>query len=273
MIREKLLFSLLHYFNVKFIFFIIGTIIGVIIGIFILLPFNEFVYFKEINPNSSYAIEYVFKQLYDVLTWQIPIKTTFYAIVGGSLGLLSALFYNILGKKLLQIQQLNNELQKDLYVLITQSESSLLEFKSSFRWDFNENKINRSLELAVLKTIAGYMNSEGGTLLIGVNDDGEILGIENDYTTFKKPNRDGFEQAIITAIATKIGTDACRLIKLIFHSIHNKCVCRIIVSSSNRPIYIKEGADEKFYLRTGATTRRLNVKEAVDHINTHWKNK
>ncbi len=110
----------------------------------------------------------------------------------------------------------------DLRALIARGESANLEFKSSFRWDLRENKVNRALEAVVLKTLAGYMNSSGGTLLIGVADDGSIVGLDRDYTTLKKPDRDGFEQALMTAIAAKLGADACRTVQIVFHSLEKQ---------------------------------------------------
>ena len=100
-----------------------------------------------------------------------------------------------------------------------------MEFKSSFRWDLRENKVNRALEAVVLKTLAGYMNGNGGTLLIGVADDGAVVGLDHDYKTLKKQDRDGFEQALMTAVATKLGGDACRCVQIVFHSVQNKEKC------------------------------------------------
>jgi len=124
--------------------------------------------------------------------------------------------------------------------LIAQGESANLEFKSSFRWDLRENKVNRALEGVILKTLAGYMNGSGGTLLIGVADDAPSLAPER-LQTLKKPDRDGFEQALMTAIATKIGADACRSVQMVVHSMDNKEVCRVMVASASRPMYVKEG--------------------------------
>ena len=74
----------------------------------------------------------------------------------------------------------------------------------------------------ILKTLAGYMNGNGGTLLIGVADDGAIVGLEKDYKTLKKQDRDGFEQALMTAVATKIGGDACHSVQIVFHSVEKR---------------------------------------------------
>ena len=68
--------------------------------------------------------------------------------------------------------------------LLAQVESQHLEFKSSMRWDIKEGRLNKELTNAIAKTIAGFMNSEGGTLLIGVDDHGNVLGLEKDFATF-----------------------------------------------------------------------------------------
>lgn len=77
--------------------------------------------------------------------------------------------------------------------VIAEGESSELEFKFSLRWDRKENRINKTLESVVIKTVAAFANSQGGSLLIGVNDDGSISGLEADYLSLKGANPDKFE--------------------------------------------------------------------------------
>ncbi len=84
-------------------------------------------------------------------------------------------------------------------------ESSILEFKSSVRWDYYQERVNKDLEQVIVKTIAAFMNTEGGTLLIGVNDDGEIIGIEKDINTLRKKNNDGFELLLNNLISEYMG--------------------------------------------------------------------
>src|SRR5208283_3043698 len=115
-----------------------------------------------------------------------------YAVVGVILSLGGAAVYSSMQRRSQRIEQLSAALGSNLRELIAQGESDSLEFKSSFRWDLRENKVNRALEGVVLKTIAGYMNGNGGTLLIGVADDGRVVGLGHDYPTLKKPDRDGF---------------------------------------------------------------------------------
>jgi predicted HTH transcriptional regulator len=170
-----------------------------------------------------------------------------------------------------QIRQLSAALDDDVRGTIAQGESATLEFKSTFRWDLREGHINRSLENVVMKTLAGYMNSQGGTLLMGVADDGAILGLDNDYSVLKKPGRDGFEQLLMTSIASKLGADACQTVQTVFHAVEGRDVCRVIVSPAHRPVYVKDGETPKLYVRTGVSTRELNVQEAINYTATRWK--
>jgi len=170
----------------------------------------------------------------------------------------------------MQIQQLSAALEQDLAALIGRGEGPDLEFKSSFRWDLKESKVNRALEGVVLKTLAGFLNSKGGTLLIGVADEGAVLGIEHDYQTLKKRDRDGFEQAITSTIAAKLGTDVRQHIQVFFHSLDGKDVCRIILARSPKPVYMKHERGTKFYVRAGGSTREMTVQTAVDYIAQRW---
>jgi len=193
------------------------------------------------------------------------------AQIGAVFGLIIALVYERLHWRIQNIHQLSTELSVHIKTLIQQGENPLLEFKSSFRWDLEQNCTNRELEAVILKTIAGFLNSStGGTLIIGVSDNGVIIGLERDYLTLKRQDQDSFEQAIITAISTKSGADLCQFVKVLFHVVENKHVCRLIIHASPHPVFLKQGKLLKFYLRTGGGTRDLNIKEAVDFIIHRW---
>ena len=156
-------------------------------------------------------------------------------------------------------------------MLILQGEGPALEFKSSFRWDLEQDRVNSALETVVLKTLAGYLNSSlGGTLLIGVADTGEIIGLEKDYKSLKRQDQDGYEQAIITAISAQLGADLCQFVKVLFHVVDGKHVCRLIILASPRPVFLNQSNTPKFYLRTGGGTRDLNIQEAVEFIAHRW---
>lgn len=248
----------------------IALLTGALFGLFVLRPTNDFVAWHEHEVAAPSAWAYVWKELSDSLQGAKPTKTAFYAAVGSLFSLLAAGFYSSVHKRNHRIDELTAELGRNLDALIGSGESDSLEFKSSFRWDLKENRTNRALETVIMKSLAGFLNGRGGTLLIGVSDEGEILGLEPDYQSLKKRDRDGFEQALITAVAHQLGGDLAPYIQVVFHTSHNKDVCRVIVEPAPRPVYLEQSGAPKLYLRSAATTRELNVKEAIDYQAARW---
>ena len=84
-------------------------------------------------------------------------------------------------------------IESELHELINRGESNTLEFKSTLRYDLEQQKVNKDLAKVIPKTLAGFLNAEGGMLLIGVADNGQILGLENDISSLRKKNLDYFE--------------------------------------------------------------------------------
>lgn len=251
--------------------FIVASLLGIAVGVFVLFPINEFVYYSEYQETGTLALRFAVAQVQQALRGQRPKKTIFYGAVGVVLSLGGAAIYTSMMRRSEKIRQLSAALEEDVRQTIALGESASLEFKSSFRWDVKEDRFNRALEAVVLKTLAGLMNSKGGTLLIGVADDGSIVGLERDYTTLKKQDRDGFEQVLMTAVASKLGGDACHCVQAVFHSVESKDVCRVIVAPAHRPVYLRDGDAPKLYVRTGVSTRELNVQDAINYTEVRWK--
>ena len=270
---KRFLTGLLH--RRQQIRFLLSTIlVGAVMGFMFLFPINEFVYYHEhakFLKNPASASQFVMQQMLESVRGRTPQKTTFYLLVGALLGLLSGLIHASMHRKLLRIQQLSDELGRDLRMLIREGEGPLLEFKSTYRWDLQESRVNRALEAVVMKTLAGFMNNAGGTLLIGIADNGRVIGLDKDYQTLKKPNRDGFEQAVMTAVASNLGADVCQFVQIIFHTLDDRDVCRLIVSPASRPVFIKQGKTPRLYVRTGGGTRELNIEEAMQFIGNRWR--
>ena len=154
--------------------------------------------------------------------------------------------------------------------LIDGGESDRVEFKSSLRWDLRESKTNKLLEKVVMKTLAGFLNTKGGTLLIGVDDGGAVIGLAADYGTLHKKDRDGFELHLRQLVARDLGEAASVFLTVTFHEIDGRDVCQITVEPSDYPIYVDDRKTAVFYLRTGNATRALPVDEAVKHIQHRW---
>jgi len=245
---------------------------GLLSGIFIFLPVNELTSFYEYRPSEDITVwQFISNQLVRALTLQTPVKFFFYLTFGGLMGIIFLLSLKAFRKKNSLIFQLEKELEKNLPVLLKNKEDDTLEFKSSFRFDYKQLKVNKALESVITKTLAGFMNTMGGSLLIGVADDGSVLGLENDYNTLSRKDRDGFTQLLTSTISDKMGVPACRLVRILFHEHDGKDVCRIIVLPSPVPIYVTEDKQAHLFVRTASGTREMDVQEALIFIKERFR--
>jgi len=150
-------------------------------------------------------------------------------------------------------------------------ESDTLEFKSSTRWDIREGKVNKDIEKVNVKTVAGFLNSKlGGTLLIGVNDDGKPVGLAADYDSLRKKDRDGFELHLRQLIERSLGGSVAPFLTVTFHEIDGHDICQVTVEPSDHAVYVQEGGSATFFLRTGNATRALPINEAVKFVQSRW---
>lgn len=158
--------------------------------------------------------------------------------------------------------------------LLDAGEHETTEFKSSLRWNRRRKQIDKNLENAVVKTVAGFLNGpQGGILLIGVNDAGTAVGIGDDINTLgsKKRNRDGFELHFRNLVAAKIGEAATSYVAVTFHEIDGKDIFHVTVKPSSKPVFIKNlQGQETLYLRIGNSTRPLPLSEAVKYVQDRW---
>ena len=250
---------------------LIVILVGCLFGVLVLLPVDELTSYYEYHFQANYTVwQFIAQQIGKALVLQSPVKFLFYLVFGGIVGVISYFLVSLLGRRDALILQLERELGKDLGTLIRRGEDDGLEFKSSFRYDYRLQKVNKVLEAVIMKTLAGFMNTQGGSLLIGVADDGSIVGLENDFQTLSRKNSDGYTQALMSTVADKLGTPACRLLRILFHQQDGKQVCRVIILPSPVPVYVKEDKQSKFYIRTASGTREMDLQEAVNFIKTKW---
>jgi hypothetical protein len=153
--------------------------------------------------------------------------------------------------------------------LIALGESTTLEFKSTLQWDVVENHINKDLRYSVLKTIAAFLNSQGGTLIIGVEDNGEIYGLKNDLKTVDN-SLDRYEQLLASLISENIGPHYGTFIKVRFESVKAESVCVIDVDKASEPSFLKSKSGKEFYVRVANTSRALDAAEVVQYIQMNW---
>jgi type I restriction enzyme R subunit len=119
--------------------------------------------------------------------------------------------------------------------LIHGEETEQVEFKSTARWNLHDQAKDKRMEDAVVKTVAGCLNGEGGTLLIGVDDSGTVLGLAADYECVKPSNGDGFVNWLTTHLSNAIGHAATMRTRIRVDTIDGLDVCRIDMARSSVP--------------------------------------
>lgn len=162
--------------------------------------------------------------------------------------------------------------------LIRRGESDRLEFKSSARWNLHTKARDDRIEQVIAKTVAGFLNTDGGTLLIGVNDDGQTVGLAADFAVVKSPDPDRFELWLRDFLTQTLGQNAAALPVIDFTPVEiegaaGSHVCRVTCPSSPRPVYVRASkgpASTELWVRTGNSTRQLKVDEAVDYVMHRW---
>ncbi len=158
----------------------------------------------------------------------------------------------------------------DLRQLLSENEHDRLEFKSSLRFDHKTGQANREIEKAGMKTVAAFLNSRGGHLILGVNDSRTPLGLEDDYQTLQRKDADGFENHFTQAFNSMIGPEFRSLIKLWFHKLDSHDLCIVQVLASPRPVYLKADNNEQFYVRTGNISTSLKLSEIESYSRSRW---
>lgn len=174
-----------------------------------------------------------------------------------------------------ELSPLSDDEQKQL---IKKGETEFVEFKSSLRWDYREEKPNKVLEEVILKSIAAFANAKGGTLFIGVNDELEVIGLEADFNSLKKKDVDYFELHLRKLINNQYSIRFSNTFLFMQFSIFNgKTVCAIQVAPSNYPLYLKTKNKqgqlvEKFYVRSGNASQAIDLlKEINEYIGQRFK--
>jgi internalin A len=160
--------------------------------------------------------------------------------------------------------------EQSIVELLKIGESATLEYKSTLQWDVKQNTKLAGLRKQVLKTIAAFLNSSGGILVIGVEDNGNIFGLENDLAITHN-STDKFMNLLSTLITDEIGVEFAPLIKIRIEPIDSKQVCVIDVYRAPQPAYMKSEKGSDLYVRFGPTTRLLDTEEAVNYVNMNWK--
>lgn len=159
----------------------------------------------------------------------------------------------------------------DIENLIKIGEGISLEFKSTLRYDLRKGEVSKEMERIIIKSIVGFLNAEGGTLLIGVNDEGIITGLKNDFRNLPKKNRDGFENHLTMLIKTMIGLQFTKYVDIKFEYLEGEDVCVINVKKGHKPAYLRNSdKKEEFFVRVGNSTQPFSMSETEEYIKSHF---
>ena len=161
---------------------------------------------------------------------------------------------------------------EEVQELILSEESDTLEFKSTLRYDLRSREVNKKLEYVIAKTVAAFMNSEGGSLLIGVDDNKNILGLQDDISTLSKPSIDGFQLHLLEVIKKYIGAGLISHIKISFPKAEDTAICQLKVSKSGKPVFTQFEGREDFYIRSTGSSIPLTREDQSIYEKSHWSN-
>jgi len=150
--------------------------------------------------------------------------------------------------------------------IILAGENERIEFKSTLRWNLKANRKDDAITHAVLKTLAAFLNTDGGTLMVGVSDDGEILGLEED----RFESDDKLLLFLTNVMKSRFGNLYLENIHYHTEKIEDKTILRVDVIAGNSPCYYQADKLSHFYIRTGPSTTDLKLSEVYDYIKNRF---
>jgi len=145
-----------------------------------------------------------------------------------------------------------------------------VEFKSTLRYDLRTKEVNKKLEYVIAKTLAAFMNSEGGHLFIGIDDNQNALSLKDDIETLSNKSIDGFELQLIEVIKKYIGSEFSSHIKITFPTYDDTKICYVKIAKSSKPVFTKYEGSEDFFVRTGCSSQPLGREAQSAYEKEHW---
>ncbi len=157
--------------------------------------------------------------------------------------------------------------KRPIATIVEQGESTHIEFKSTLRVNLHTGEKDPRMELACIKTIAGFLNTQGGTLVIGVADDGNPVGLDADGFA----NEDKMNLFLVNLLSSRIGAKHAIYIHPKFDDYRGYRVMTVECYPSRSPVFVKDGSTERFFVRSGAATMELSPSETQGFIRSRFK--
>jgi predicted HTH transcriptional regulator len=161
---------------------------------------------------------------------------------------------------------------------LSAGENRTIEFKSTFQWDLHQNKRNEERQLDVLKAIAGFLNTAGGTLFIGVAEEGNTAktrGLTEDLKEMEG-SKDKLQLTLRHLITDRIGSAYSHLITDGVEESGGNAYWVVSVEASPEPAFVRwrhkgQGKEQKiFYVREGPKTSDLDNESTWRYIKSRW---
>lgn len=146
--------------------------------------------------------------------------------------------------------------------LIAGGETGATEFKSTLRTNLHTNQHDEKIHLSSLKTIAGFLNAQGGTLLIGVADDGEVLGLSADGF----PNEDKMSLHLVNLIKDRIGDVFLPYVHPHFEDQDGERILIVRCEKGPKAAFVKDGNQQRFFVRGGNATTELSGNSVMEYV-------
>ncbi|NKM12100.1 DUF262 domain-containing protein [Rhizobium laguerreae] len=158
-------------------------------------------------------------------------------------------------------------IEVSLTSLITGGESGAVEFKSTLRVNLHTGQPDEKMHLSALKTIAGFLNAKGGNLLVGVSDDGTVIGISSDGF----PNEDKMGLHLVNLIKDRLGDVFLPYVHLHFDEQDGERVLAVRCEAGPKPAFVKDGNQQRFYVRGGNATAELTGNSITDYVKQRFQ--
>lgn len=175
----------------------------------------------------------------------------------------------------------SNDKEDDIQSMVEGGESHNVEFKPAIWFnkgrsdndpDYVTNKNTSTVKDNIIKTVAGFLNAEGGTLLIGVSDDGkESYGIEMDVSLTSRGDVDGYELELNQLLMRSINKEVVAMkVRISFPLFKSKKICRVDVMKSYEAVFADTTKNKEiFFVRIGNSTNRLSPSSMVSYVQNH----
>lgn len=165
-----------------------------------------------------------------------------------------------------QQRAISENTQLDASEVAKAGETEISEFKSTLRRDLKTTKNEKYIENSALKTICAFLNTRGGTLLIGVDDEGAATGLEADGFA----DEDSMSLHLVNLIKGRIDDSALGCVQIGFSDVDGARVMIVQCQAGTRPTFLKVDGTSRFFIRTGTSTNALEGRSLTDYVSIRF---